>query len=139
MRIDIFKICILIWQQDDTNKSDEEILNWFEIEYGELARFAVQIGKYNQQVCNGGHYQYYHNGFAGDNNTDDSDIPLHQILVQLHMKAELKDETSIKMLSLLDEFYIEVDNEEYISDDYEEDEYDNPEYRQVTNIMIWLQ
>lgn len=124
------------WKQDDTNKDYEAILNWFETEYGELGRFAVQIGKYNQQVCNGGHYQYYYNGYAGDTEEYNSNIPLHQVLVQLHMKAELKDETSIKILSLLNELYVVVDTEKYKTDDYEEEEYENSDYMQVKNIDV---
>lgn len=44
--------------------------------YGALAEFAVLIGKYNQQVCNGGHLQYWENHYASDRDITE-DIVLH--------------------------------------------------------------
>jgi len=43
-----------------------EMLAYAENDLGRIARFAVQVGKYNQQVTNGGHAQYYDNGYASD-------------------------------------------------------------------------
>ena len=36
----------------------EDMLKFAKLTYGELIEFIVLIGKYNQQVTNGGHYQY---------------------------------------------------------------------------------
>ena len=129
----IMNIMYEYWQQEDVNMDYTQILEWLKKEYGELAEFAVLIGKYNQQVCNGGHFQYYHNGYAGDIDEYNSDIPLHKNLVILLSKTKLKDEISLQVLKLLDELYIELDTEQYITDDYEEDEYENPDYMEVIN------
>lgn len=45
-------------------------------EFGELAEFAVLVGKYNQQVCNGGHLQYWDNHYASCQDITE-DITLH--------------------------------------------------------------
>jgi len=120
------------WQRDDVKMNYREILEWFELEYGVLARFAVQIGKYNQQVCNGGHFQYYHNGFMGDTNSEEIDISLHQELVVMLNKSELKDDTSLKVFKILQELYIEIDNDCYVEEAVE-DEDGNIVYEDVEN------
>ena len=55
--------------------------------YGELVEFAILIGKYNQQVCNGGHFQYWDNGYASANTggclANHSDTILHERLIDL--------------------------------------------------------
>ena len=126
------------WQK--VNMSYEDILNWFEKEYGELARFAVQIGKFNQQVTNGGFLQYYNNGYCGDIEDVEYTLSLHNQLVVLMSKTELKDEISLKVLKILDELYIELDLEKYIEEEiYTDDgdvnyeEYDNDNYMEVVN------
>ena len=120
------------WQKEDVKMNYREILEWFELEYGVLARFAVQIGKYNQQVCNGGHFQYYHNGFMGDTNSEEIDISLHQELVVMLNKSELKDDTSLKVFKILQELYIEIDNDCYVEEAVE-DEDGNIVYEDVEN------
>ncbi len=39
---------------------------------GHLARWLFIMGKYDQQVCNGGHRQWINNGYAG---LDEADLP----------------------------------------------------------------
>ena len=139
----ILNIMYKHWQKDDVNMSYTEILEWFKNEYGELGTFAVQIGKYNQQVCNGGHFQYYHNGYTGDIDEYSSDIPLHKQLVVLMSKSELKNETSLQLLKLLDELYIEVDTEQYLEEELTDefgdiviDEYENTNYMEIINSQM---
>ena len=50
------------WQKREAT-SYKEILEWYEKEFGEMAKFGVLIGKMNQQVTNGGFSQYFHNGY----------------------------------------------------------------------------
>ena len=47
--------------------------------YGNLAEFAVMISTYHQQVCNGGHLQYWDNGYASSGRNGE-DIYLHHQL-----------------------------------------------------------
>lgn len=79
--------------------------------FGELAEFAVMIGKYNQQVCNGGHHQYWWNHYASDNDITE-DIYLH-----------------IKLEELFEAFTVDIESEIELSD---EDRYI---LRTVSNIM----
>jgi hypothetical protein len=107
------------WQTESA-MSYNDILNWFETTYGSLAKFAVLIGKYNQQVCNGGHIQYFHNGYAdgkgGFMSDHDPSIPLHKELIKLFMKTNLDDDISQQVLRILKCFEIELDEEEELED-----------------------
>ena len=107
------------WQKEDA-MSYNDILNWFETTYGSLSKFAVLIGKYNQQVCNGGHIQYFNNGYAdgkgGFMSDHDPSIPLHKELIQLFTNANLDDDISQQVLRILKCFEIELDEEEELED-----------------------
>ena len=75
--------------------------------YGNLAEFAVMISKYHQQVCNGGHLQYWDNGYASKKNNED--IYIHHQLRSYYdyFLDEVKD-----FLNLSEEDYkllLEVD------------------------------
>ena len=59
---------------------------------GDLAEFAVLMGKYNQQVENGGHCQYWYNGYGSSTNDIYRDLYLHMDLLD-YFKA-FKDEIS---------------------------------------------
>jgi len=111
---------------------------------GELSQFAVLIGKYNQQVTNGGHIQYYDNGYAngeaGFGVKHDPDIPLHRTLTVLFSQSGLRDKTSTAVFSILQEFLIELDTEEFLEEDQYDDEgnhyletVDNDDYGEVVN------
>lgn len=54
--------------------------------YGELFFILTTVGKYNQQVCNGGHIQYFDNGYAdgtgGCFQEHDASLPLHREMVR---------------------------------------------------------
>lgn len=83
------------WQKPENNKwSYSDMVQFVGEKYGELVAFAVLIGKYNQQVCNGGHIQYYDNGYAsgsGAMTNHGEDISLHEKLLDLCLKnTELK-------------------------------------------------
>jgi len=87
-------------------------------EYGELAQFLLQIGMYNSQVNNGGHQQYYDNGYAsygssGFGATYDN-INLHEelldLFVELNMKKILKHGN--ELYSILYDFELDLTKEE---------------------------
>lgn len=40
-----------------------DLATWTRLEYGDLAALALLTGRYNQQVCNGGHAQYAANRY----------------------------------------------------------------------------
>jgi hypothetical protein len=102
------------WQTRNAT-SYNDILNWFEITYGSLAKFAVLIGKYNQQVCNGGHTQYFHNGYADGKGgcfiSHDENIPLHNELIELFTNTNLDNNTSKRVLRILNDFEIDLDED----------------------------
>jgi len=56
-----------------------EMIDWVGLQYGEFAAVAILIGKYNYQVNNGGHAQYWDNGFAGE---DRETYELHDRMVR---------------------------------------------------------
>lgn len=80
------------WQNAD-NWSYSYMLDNAELKYGELAKLAVLIGKYNQQVCNGGHSQYWSNGYASRYTEGfggkHEEAELHLKLIELFVKYDL--------------------------------------------------
>jgi hypothetical protein len=133
--------------------SYEDMVRKFWGEYGDLAAFAVLIGKYNQQVCNGGHYQYFDNGYAGKNM--DQDISLHKVLIDL-FPIELLNEKDLfqntiiqKVYTILNKFnvvlYDDDDGDHYYSNNYKVDnlkelrDLDNEYYEVSDQFMILLE
>lgn len=97
------------WQKAD-NWSYSYMLDNAELKYGELAKLAVLVGKYNQQVCNGGHSQYWDNGYAsrytdgfGSNHEE---AELHVALMDLLSKHGLRASTKHgeAVYSIMDKF-----------------------------------
>jgi len=73
------------WNEDECKKlSYHKMVEWMEIEHGKLAAFAVLIGKYNQQVENGGHVQYYDNGYS----SGDWSLDLHEKMKNLFVNLD---------------------------------------------------
>jgi hypothetical protein len=108
------------WENKDLTY--KEILDWLEEDYGSFASFAVMIWKYNQQVCNGGHIQYFNNGYANGNGgffTIQTPLaPLHKKLIKLFKQTELNDEYSKRVLDILIDFRIEQWDDEIINYKY---------------------
>lgn len=73
------------WWQNNNDKSYSDFARYISKEYGFIFTGLLLAGKYNQQVGNGGHTQYYQNGYAdgigGYNRIHDFDHPLHQVLI----------------------------------------------------------
>lgn len=53
------------------------LVQWTIDNMGEEFGLLVFLGKYSQQVNNGGHMQYHDNGYDGSNNDRDEETPLH--------------------------------------------------------------
>lgn len=86
----------------------------------ELFKFAVLIGKYNQQVGNGGHTQYYDNGYASyskDSWSSKGDIDLHNDMVNYFEDLDLKDKLEIgkDVYNVINSFEVDIDEDDYVS------------------------
>ena len=52
------------WNNKDGIDSDVDMFNYMESNFGKDFKMICQISGYNSQVCNGGHSQYWINGYA---------------------------------------------------------------------------
>ncbi len=116
----LLNICYSEWQKSSSDMNYRDMVAFGEKTYGEMVAFAVLIGKYNQQVCNGGHYQYYDNGYASGEGgclTDhDGDTSMHDLLLSYFLRAEtLKNfEWYNELKDILEKFLnFSIDREEY--------------------------
>lgn len=141
-------------QEEDTDAEYKDMIEYAASEYGFIVAGLILAGKYNQQVCNGGHYQYYDNAFAdgvgGCMSEHDFGHPMHCVLIvwmeklQPRISTFLQNETYKNAFeevnACMKEFLnIGIDTEETTVDyeyDEEEDEdvkveYENDEYGQM--------
>ena len=108
------------WQQADDWRYRNMIDN-AEKELGKYGAFFILLGKYNQQVCNGGHVQYFDNGYADGEGScfsrHDIDCPLHWQLVELYKQYGLQDLVAHgkTVLDILKAFKVEVDDRRTIT------------------------
>lgn len=120
------------WQaKENGSKSYGDMINWVQFNYGDLAAFAILAGKYNQQVCNGGHMQYYDNGYAsgsgGFGSTRKEDCPLHTKMVKLFESLGFSESApGSKVYGIMSEFKIgsEYEQNDYYNCDDEDDDDD---------------
>ena len=131
------------WNESKTHMTYRQITDWFGDVYGDLAKFAVLIGKYNYQVCNGGHNQYYSNGYCdGDGSfyhNHDTTLPLHKELIRLLQNSNMSDENEIikKAIAITKELEIELNDDlevdnEWLLDDLDDMYYDiNEEFMEI--------
>lgn len=78
------------WQSKEVN-SYYDMVEMIKEEYGDKFALLILLGKYNQQVGNGGHQQYFDNGYASADDRgygDHSDIELHDDMTELFRKTE---------------------------------------------------
>ncbi len=79
------------WQKQDW--SFEDMIQYCKLKYGEIVELAILTGKYHQQVLNGGHFQYFDNGYSGTHDERyreyDHGVPLTQRMRALLEKYEL--------------------------------------------------
>ena len=107
--------------QEQTRWDYRAMLEHTEKTYGVAAKLFILLGKYNQQVNNGGHSQYYANGYGdgagGFGDDHDADNPLHQEMIALFKKLRLQSLPSgAKLLAILEEFKVETDEEREIQE-----------------------
>jgi len=108
-----------LWEDEDLcwAKYYGERLQYFNEKYGNIAALAVMLTEYDSQVSNGGHYQYYSDGYASWYGADPGDISLHKLMVKyLKESSFLNDYPELfeKVLEITDTFFIELaDENEY--------------------------
>jgi hypothetical protein len=52
------------YMNDNSNRTNYDSIKYLKDSYGEEFALIVLLALYNSQVCNGGHSQYFHNGYA---------------------------------------------------------------------------
>lgn len=129
--------CILDWGykrwQDGLYNGYSDMVEKVQEQLGDFAAYAILFGKYNQQVCNGGHTQFHYNSY-----TDTFDL-LSDLHKKLGMEVfeesiflKLKDifqqfenilEYGIDNNRYIEEEYYDEDSEEYITEEYPNDNY----------------
>jgi len=89
----IMNVAYKDWQNSDQINGYAEMVEHAYQTYGPLAAFAVLAGKHNQQVENGGHAQYFDNGYAGGEGPGgrktEQDTELHHMLIELAEKYNI--------------------------------------------------
>jgi len=72
------------------NEKYLEMIRVINKKYGELVGFGILIGNFNSQVCNGGHTQYYYNGYSniggGIDSVHTKDTEAHDMLIEFLKK-----------------------------------------------------
>jgi hypothetical protein len=109
-----------------------EMLDNARDKYGELFFVLTLAGKYNQQVGNGGHIQYFDNGYGGRDEggfgrDHDPSMPLHRELVREFeltilplAKEGAERELLEKALHVMKDFKITVDRDRYHTESCDE-------------------
>ena len=80
----VLDVCYSHWQiEANRSWTYRDMVDNAEKTYGSTAKLLVLIGKFNQQVTNGGVFQYYDNGFADGTKERTKEVPLHIEMVDL--------------------------------------------------------
>lgn|ERR1035437_1554609 len=109
------------------------MLNAAARKYGQAAKLFILLGKYNSQVCNGGHVQYFDNGYgSGDGgglDSHDVNCPLHRELIRLFKKFNLASIAGgVEVLNILESFHVVMDDDGNVSNLNELDRLDASYY-----------
>jgi hypothetical protein len=82
------------WQKHNDWGYDD-MLNYIDDKFGDLLTFSVMLGAYNGQVCNGGHLQYFDNGYASSESRGAfgtyENVDIHEDFTRLFKKLELDE------------------------------------------------
>lgn len=117
----------------DTEKNAElnwgysDMVKWMRVTYGSWFAMMILLGKYNQQVCNGGHIQYLDNGYAsvsmrGWGGADD--IGLHQNMENYFKNFWLKElPHGEEIFEIMEDFRPEFKRDFAEGDEIAEDEF----------------
>jgi len=98
------------WENKEVN-SYHEMIEMMKKKYGYEFALLILLGKYNQQVGNGGHSQYFDNGFAsiggGGVFSQKKEIEQHDDMIEMFRKSDLyKTPEGKKIFNIMDEFSV---------------------------------
>lgn len=82
------------WWQNKNVDSYYSMVDRMSKKFGDEFGLLILLGKYNQQVENGGHVQYFDNGYASVNSSgygSHTDIELHEEMIELLENSELSN------------------------------------------------
>ena len=157
----VVDLCYNEWQKPD-NKDwrYSDLISYARLVYGSFAKLLCLMGSYGGEVCNGGHDQYYCNGYASDKSGTHSD-KTHCALTRemMRLMQEFRVDTlgeGPQIYAIMRDFVFEVgrhdpddfsDREDDDEDDSELDKLDdryyaiNEAWEKTINklIMDWLE
>lgn len=114
-------------ENEKLNWGYSDMVYWMRDTYGDWAAMMVLLGKYNQQVCNGGHIQYFDNCYASVSSRGwggADDIGLHRDMESYFEKFWLKElPEGEKVLEILKEFRPEFKRDFAEHDEIAEDDF----------------
>jgi len=133
----ILDICYDEWNRPENKDwSYADMVSYAKIMFGPFAEMMILLGKYNHQVCNGGHDQYFTNGYADTNGggcfADHShDVPLHKRTMKLMQKFGL-DKTKLgKEVYDIQSKFVRLTRVAWERERADEDRYDEPVYDEI--------
>jgi len=117
----------------------DNFLEIIKTKFGLLPYFCILLGSYNGQVCNGGHMQYFDNGYASSKSrkkydgSDYDNVNLHEKLLRLFKFLKIEQcvpkKLGEKVYSIMKDFDFDcVAFECYNGDDGQYNENDNDKH-----------
>lgn len=104
------------WQSEN-GLSYNDILDWTSNEYGLIPYFTMMFRIYDGQVCNGGHMQYYENGYASVDSRgfghSYKNVEQHDDFVYTFKNLDLKEilPDGDKMYDIIESFSLDLEPE----------------------------
>lgn len=99
------------------NWNYEDAVNWLQENFGNLPAFTMYLNSYNGQVCNGGHHQYFDNGYASANSRGFGavyhDIDAHDNFVELFKILDISNilPSGKKAYDVISKFELDLEDE----------------------------
>lgn len=112
-----------LWEEDP-KLSYPNMLERCAGRWGDIVKLATVLGKYHGQVCNGGHQQYWDNGYASEGGgcfaKHDPSCPTHQEMIIMFGEYELvKLKQGDQVLDIMLAFKVDEQwDEQYGGDPY---------------------
>lgn len=95
MAFDLREVFYKIWQDKDNDaiNSYSDMVEYALEKYGALPAFTILVTSYIGQVNNGGHAQYFDNGYAsrGGQSSGVDDLELHDLMLSLWKEVGIND------------------------------------------------
>lgn len=126
--------------ESTSNIDYEKFLDIVKEKYGILPYFCILLCNYNRQVCNGGHIQYFENGFASSSNSrgfgrkyNNANIHMKLIMLFKYLKIEqhIPEKLGKTVYSIMKDFDLDsIKFDCYYGDDeqYNENNYNRNDY-----------